>query len=245
MSGMVIGSELLGQIGDLAFGMSTRQGGVSAPPYGMNVSFRVGDREEDVRRNREKFFQSLGIAAETVATTKQVHSGTVLIVDSPGTYDDCDGLVTSRPGLFIGVTVADCVPVILVDPAERIVAALHAGWRGSVARIAEKGVETMVRCGARVERINAFLGPAAGACCYEVGEDVAAQFPAGVTDRRDGRIFLDVRKANRLQLTGAGIRPHLIDESPLCTISEKELLHSFRRDGDRSGRMMALVGFRR
>jgi YfiH family protein len=135
--------------------------------------------------------------------------------------------------------------VILADPESRVAAAVHAGWRGTLARIAGKGVELMVQaCGANAQEVRAYLGPAAGACCYVVGEEVASQFPGDVVSRRDGKIYLDVRKANRLQLIQAGVRPEFVEESTLCTISEKTLLHSFRRDGNQSGRMMAVVGFR-
>jgi len=242
----VIGSELFGAFPDLVFGMSTRLGGVSAPPFGMNVSYRVGDNEHDVRRNRGLFLGKLGIPTDSLATTKQIHSNTVKVVTTPGENEDCDGLVTDRAGLFLGVTVADCVPVILVDPAQRIVAAVHAGWRGTAARIVTRGVEAMVReCGAEVSAVRVFLGPSAGACCYVIGEEVAEQFPAEVVTRREGLIYLDVREANRLQLIEVGIHPSFIEESSLCTISGGELLHSFRRDGNRSGRMMAVVGFRK
>lgn len=246
MSVTVIGSELLGAFPDLVFGMSTRLGGVSARPFGMNISYRVGDREDDVRRNRGLFLGKLGVPTDSLATTKQIHSSAVKVVTTPGENEDCDGLVTDCAGLFLGVTVADCVPVILVDPVQRIVAAIHAGWRGTAAGIVAKGIEVMVRDrGAEVSAIRVFLGPSAGVCCYVVGEEVAEQFPGDVVTRREGLIYLDVCEANRLQLIEAGIRPFFIEESSLCTISGGELLHSFRRDGKQSGRMMAVVGFRK
>jgi YfiH family protein len=211
----------------------------------MNVSYRVGDKDDDVRRNRELFLGELAIPVDSLATTKQIHSNKVKIATDPGENEDCDGLVTDRPGLFLGVTVADCVPVILVDPVQRVAAAVHAGWRGTAARIAVNGIGEMVRdCGAELGAIRVFLGPSAAACCYEVGEEVAEQFPSEVVSKRDGMIYLDVRKANYLQLLEAGVQPELIEENTLCTISEADLLHSFRRDGSQSGRMLAVVGFR-
>lgn len=244
-SEVLIRSELMDEIPGLVFGMSTRLGGVSAPPFGMNVSYRVCDNEDHVLQNRERFLGRLGIRAERVAVPVQIHSNSIRVVSSPGTYHDSDGLVSAWPDLYVGVTVADCVPVILVDPVNRVVAAVHAGWRGTAAQIVRVAVDVMSReCGTEPGDIVAYLGPAAGVCCYEVGEEVASRFPGETVVRRGAAIYLDVRKANRLQLLESGVLAARIEESTLCTISEETLLHSYRRDGSRSGRMMAVVGFR-
>ncbi len=240
----VIRSRIFGELPGVVFGMSTRLGGVSAPPLGMNISFRVGDNEEDVRQNRRIFLGQIGIRTESLATTAQVHSNSVHVVSSPGTYRDCDGLVSASPGLYVGVTVADCVPVILVDPVHKVAAAVHAGWRGTEAGITRVAVGVMTReCGTVPRDIVVYLGPAAGVCCYEVGEEVASRFPEGTVARRGVTTYLDVRKANRLQLLESGVDAERIEESDLCTICRTALLHSFRRDGKHSGRMMAVVGF--
>jgi len=245
IEGTIIRSGLLGEIPSLVFGMSTRLGGVSEQPFGMNVSFRVGDAEGDVQKNRELFLDQLGIRQEDLAIPIQIHSNFVHVVSSAGTYPDCDGLVSTIPGLFVGVTVADCVPMILVDPVTKVVAAVHAGWRGADAGIAEVAIAIMMHeGGVKPGNIIAYLGPSAGVCCYEVGSEVASRFPGDTVANKNGQKFLDVRKANRLQLIASGVDPKRIEESELCTISERTLLHSFRRDGKNSGRMMAVVGFR-
>jgi hypothetical protein len=209
----------------------------------MNLSFRVGDAEEDVRRNRELFFAALGLDLHRAAIPGQVHGSAILHVREPGGYPETDGLITTERNLPLCVSVADCVPVLLCDPAVPAVAAIHAGWRGSADRIAAKGVKMlMAECGAVPERIEAFIGPSASVCCYRVGEDVASRFPPSCIRRDGDGVLVDLKRANLEQLLESGLRRELIEVSPLCTISEEALLHSYRRDGEQSGRMMAIIG---
>jgi YfiH family protein len=237
--------EIFSRTTGIVAAMSTRQGGVSAEPFGMNLSFSVGDDEESVRENRRRFFSSLRIPVEAVALPRQVHSDVVARVDSPGPVAATDALVTDTPGLFLCVTIADCVPILLHDPVHRAVATVHAGWRGSAAGILPKALKFMEgEYGSRPHTIQAFVGPAAGGCCYEVGPEVANRFPAEfVLDGPGGR-RLDLKGFNARLLLEAGFEPANIEVSPLCTITESELLHSYRRDGPSSGRMMAVIGIR-
>lgn len=223
--------------------VSTRNGGVSPAPLGMNLSFRVGDREENVRRNQEIFFGPLGIRVDELAVPGQVHGTTVIRVGAPGSYAECDALITSASRVFLCVSVADCVPILLCDPDVPAVAAVHAGWRGTGGRILESSIRKMKReLGAEPGRLWAYLGPAASWCCYAVGEDVAVQFDPRYVRRDGGRAFLDLKQANAGQLLGLGVPPEQIEVSPFCTISDLDRFHSFRRDGLRSGRMNAVIG---
>lgn len=238
-----IRSELLARFPSVVFGMSTRQGADHASPFGMNLSFSVGDEEEYVRRNRQKFFESVGVDMHRLAIPRQVHSATVGIADKPGAYDACDALISNAREVFLCVSVADCVPVFLLDAAQGVVAAIHAGWRGSAQRIAEKTVERMAKeFASKPEELLAFIGPAAGVCCYTVGDEVAARFDSQLVEHRDGHRFLDLKKANLAHLRAAGVPQNAIETSPFCTITEEKLLHSYRRDRDRSGRMMGVIG---
>jgi len=208
----------------------------------MNVSFRVGDRDANVRENRQRFMGSLGITEDHLATPRQIHSATVCAVDGPGQLPDCDGLTTNVPGVVLSVTVADCLAILLADPARGVVGAVHAGWRGTASGIAARAVELLQRqYGVVPADLVAYLGPSARACCYEVGEDVASLFDAAVA-RRDQKFYLDLAIANERELTRCGVSPGNIETSPDCTISHPELYHSYRRDGGRSGRMMAVIG---
>lgn len=222
---------------------STRVGGVSPAPLGMNLSFRVGDDPASVRKNREIFFGSLGIPEENLAIPGQIHGTTVRRVDAPGDYPGTDALVSGTPGLFLCVTVADCVPLLLFDPSHIAFAAIHAGWRGTSSGIAGLAVERMhAEFGSVPGRILAAIGPSASVCCYKVGEDVASQFPPANVRRESGESFVDLKGANRGQLLTAGLKPGNIEQSPHCTISDSALFHSHRRDGTRSGRMMGVIG---
>ena len=222
--------------------MSTRQGGVSTDPLGMNLSFSVGDSPERVRENRRLFLESVGCSDQHVAQPRQCHSARVVAVKEPGWVDAADGLITDQPGLCLAISVADCLPVFLVDPAHRVVGAVHAGWRGTAGGIVQNAVRLMQDTFGTVgSDLTAFLGPSARPCCYEVGSEVAARFDKQFVDRRNGRLYLDIAGANRAQLVEMGVRQDSIEISELCTITEKDLLHSYRRDGSRSGRMLGVI----
>ncbi len=230
---------------DVVAAMSTRQGGVSRDPLGMNLSFSVGDDEASVRENRRRVFSALGVSVDALAIPRQVHSAVVARVDSPGPVAGTDALVTNTPGLYLCVTVADCVPILLYDSPHRAVAAVHAGWRGSAAGILTLALKLMRSAfGTRAEDLRAYIGPAAGGCCYEVGSEVADQFPAAYVTNHHGSRRLDLKAFNADTLRAAGVDPARIEASPLCTITERSLLHSYRRDGPQSGRMMAVIGIR-
>lgn len=225
-------------------GMSTRGGGVSPPPMGMNLSFRVGDEKVNVIKNRELFLGALSIHPDRLAIPGQIHSATVRHASLPGEYPECDALVTEVAGVYLSVTVADCVPILLVDPPRHVAAAIHAGWRGTAARILERSLSVLVeQYGSSPRDILAYIGPCAGSCCYAVGQEVATQFEDRFISRVDGKWMLDLKESNHTQLLDAGLPPSNIEVSPFCTISEAGLFHSFRREGARSGRMMAVIGF--
>ncbi len=226
--------------------MSTRVIDVAASPFGMNVSYRVGDDPEHVRECRARFFGELGIREEDVARPGQVHSARVLETVAGGRYPGCDAVITNRPGVFLSVTVADCVPILMADPVHGAVAAVHAGWRGSRDRILEGALDMLVSVyGSDPNDIIAYIGPSAGVCCYEVGKEVAGGFPSSaVRLTREGKYHLDLKGCNRDILLGRGVRPDHIALSTFCTICNPELFHSYRRERERSGRMLALIGIR-
>ncbi|MDH4071060.1 MAG: peptidoglycan editing factor PgeF [Ignavibacteria bacterium] len=240
----MIRSELLAGIPGFLFAMSSKTGGVSPPPMEMNLSFHVGDAEENVRRNRALFFGELGLREVDLAIPGQIHSTEVRLIRSPGHVEKCDGLVSDRSGVYLCVSVADCMPVVLVDRKKRTVAVLHAGWRGTAGGITGRALDIMA-AEFRTNRsdIAAYLGPSARACCYEVGGDVASRFPDGAVERRDGKPFVHLDRANRLQLLAGGVSEGQIEQSSFCTVCNGTDLHSYRRDRARSGRMVAVAGF--
>ena len=211
----------------------------------MNLSFTVGDEPAAVEENRRRFFGAIGVPKDHLVFQKQVHGDTVRHVRAAGILESTDGSCTATHGVFLCVTIADCVPVFLFDPGVPAVGVVHAGWRGTVAEIARKGVEVMVReLGAVSSRMLACIGPSAGVCCYAVGPEVVARLPASCVRASDGVMKADLKEANSQHLVLAGLPPGGITVDPACTICGTALYHSHRRDGARSGRMMGVIGLR-
>lgn len=177
------------------------------------------------------------------ARLRQVHADGVVAVSGPGHFGDGDALITATPGLWLEIRTADCVPLLFADANRRVVAAVHAGWRGTAATIAARTVETLLRdWGSRAEDLRVSIGPSIGACCFEVGPEVAEQFPGHITHTVP-RPHVDLVEANRSQLLEAGIAASAIEALRLCTVCDEERFHSFRRDrGD--GRMVSSISIR-
>jgi YfiH family protein len=198
---------------------------------------------------------SVGGSLTDLRRIKQVHGCTVRVVrhnDPVLGAPDADAIVSNTPGQVLAVQVADCVPLLLADPRTGAVGAVHAGWRGSAARIAPAAVQTLAReFGVRPQDLVAAVGPSIGPCCYEVGADVLDAFRrAGVNDEELDRWFtradaeslrLDLWTANADQLAGAGVSTGHIYRSGLCTQTHATVFDSYRADGPNAGRMAALI----
>lgn len=223
--------------------MSTRKGGVSPEPFGMNASFSVGDTTANVTENRRRFLDALGIPSDRLAIPQQCHSATVRNVKTAGVYELCDALMTNVCNVVLSVIVADCAPVFLFDAEKKAVACVHAGWRGTGQQILLKTIRSMqLEFGSNPEDIYAFIGPSAGQCCYEVGEDVSQNFDDEFLSCRNGKTYLDIKRANKEQLRTAGVPISNTEVHRDCTICGQEWYHSYRRDREKSGRMMAIIG---
>jgi YfiH family protein len=179
---------------------------------------------------------------------RQVHGARVVLAPWDGT-PAADAAIATRGGDLLGIETADCLPILIVDPEGRRVAAVHAGWRGTAARIAAAAVRALVAQGSRVEALLAALGPSIGPCCYEVGDELRAAFgedaPQVFLPGRNGKPRLDLRGANLVQLTRAGIRRDKVVQLDECTRCRADLYYSYRRDGPGAGRMISYVGFAR
>jgi YfiH family protein len=262
----------------LVHGFSTRVGGASTFDSGervLNLGFTDWDTRENVQKNRQTFQSALAANELSLVPLKQFHSGVVRFLAAPP-VEPCrgDASFTDVPGLLLGIQTADCVPILLVDPKKRAVAAIHAGWRGTLSRIAEKTVGQMrMQFGAKPTDLIAALGPAIDGCCYEVGTELVTEFTSQFADAEEyfeelrtgeepyplqwlnmmppghqpppKHVRLDVRKANRAQLLAAGLRDKNIFVSDLCTSCHSSLLFSYRKEASRSGRLLSAVGIRR
>ncbi|MEV0760984.1 peptidoglycan editing factor PgeF [Nocardia sp. NPDC050435] len=223
---------------------TTRAGGFSAPPYdSFNLGDHVGDEPNAVRRNRERLAEGIGLTPDRLVWMEQIHGRTVEIVDGPRAeaVPATDALVTTVPNLALVTLSADCVPILLSDDEAGVIAAVHAGRIGARIGIVPKVLEAMVSVGARVERIGAFLGPAASGRQYEVPADMRADvekhLPGSASTTVRGTPSLDLRAGIRRQLTAAGIGA--VAEDPRCTIEDKTLF-SHRR-GAPTGRLAGVI----
>lgn len=265
----------------LVHGFSTRPGGVS-DLHGekvLNLGLSEWDTRENVLENRRRFQSVLGDHLELIAL-KQFHSDVVQVFDA-APAEPCRGLpaqagdasATNRPGLLLGIQTADCVPILLVDPKKRAVAAVHAGWRGTLQRIVAKTIgKLQMQFGTKPAELLAAIGPAIGGCCYEVGAEVAAEFKSQFPHASDWfdelrtgdesnplqwlnrmppghqpppkNVLLDLRQANRAQLLEAGLRAQNIFVSDLCTACRRDLLFSYRKEGAMTGRLLSVIAIR-
>lgn len=176
----------------------------------------------------------------------QVHGDTIHRAPWDG-QPDGDAAISDRPKIILGIETADCLPVLLVDPRRRVVAAAHAGWRGTAKGIARKTLDALIADGSRVGDVVAALGPGIGPCCYEVGPELVPEFgPGGEAFFRPGkgdRLRLDVRAANAHQLREGGVPEGQVHSVADCTFHEADRYHSYRREGQGGGRMISYIGF--
>jgi polyphenol oxidase len=230
-------------------GFSTRAGGVSEPPF-ESADFALLRDPSRLRENLRRLGVAVGFRPEDLHQTRQVHGRVVVVADGEGevmSTREADALVAEpRSGHAVAVRVADCVPVLLADPATGRVAAVHAGWRG-----VENGVvdAAVLHMGGEASRFAAAIGPSIGACCFEVGADVGARIAkatdeAVVTRRAGDKAFVDLRAAVRFQLRALGLADDAIEDVPregACTRCDAARFYSYRRDGDASGRLVAVI----
>jgi hypothetical protein len=224
-------------------GFTTRDGGVSSPPWdALNLGGSVGDDPARVAENWRRLEASTGLR---FARVRQVHGARVVRLDaSSDPVEEADAVVTAASGVAACVSVADCVPVLLGDPITGLVAAVHAGWRGTVARVAAAAVQALARqAGAPPDRLVAAVGPSIGPCCYAVSPDLAARFQAeiGPVVRGGPAPHLDLWEANRCVLIAAGMAPERVEVLGRCTACEPRAFFSHRRDAGRTGRQAAFI----
>lgn len=224
--------------------VTTRAGGVSASPYdSFNLGDHVGDDPARVATNRRRLAHDLKLSDDHVVWMEQVHGRTVTVVDGPrtGAAEATDVLVTAEPGVAVAVLTADCVPVLLADPAAGIVSAVHAGRVGARIGVVPTALQAMKDLGARVDRVEVLLGPAVCGKCYEVPPamqaDVEKHLPGSASKTRSGTSGLDLRAGLWEQLAAIGVAKIGID--PRCTAEDRSLF-SHRREGT-TGRLAALT----
>jgi YfiH family protein len=239
----------------VAHGTFTRLGGHSKPPWdSLNIGHSVGDDPVAVDANHQSICRALGFHSETeIASPHQVHGVSVGIVDArdKGTIrPTTDALITQTPGVLLVLRFADCTPIMLYDPRKQVIGLAHAGWRGTVKRIAQATTKAMVNSFAcRPVDIIAGIGPAIGPCCYEVGYEVAnaaseaSPSASGIMVRRPGgRWHFDMWMANQHQLEEMGIQQ--VEMAGICTACHTDEWFSHRAERGQTGRFAAAIGLR-
>jgi YfiH family protein len=232
--------------------ISTRGGGVSEGKYGtLNLSSNVNDDPSSVFENRNRLANSLGIPLIRIVFPDQCHTTNIKEINSHSSYIDLsetDGLITRENNICLCILAADCVPVLLYDPVQHAIAALHAGWRGTCGQIVIKAIEFMVaKYRSNPEQIIACIGPAISMECYDVNKDVSSFFQSLFYDfpeiiwknPKTKKEHIDLKLANSILLQRSGLKAHHIEINPLCTYRSPSLLFSARRDGIECGRFSA------
>lgn len=231
-------------------------------PQGLNLSFLTAERPADVVAARQEACAALGLRLEELVAPRQVHGKQVAAVGRAdrgrGAFDresglaETDALTTDETGVTLFVSAADCVPLLFYDPVRRAIGAAHAGWRGTVAKVAAETVARMAeRYGTRPADLVVGIGPSIGPCCYSVGDEVVQEVAVAFGDTgglvipaHDGPPRLDLWQANRQALLGAGVRPDNIELAGLCTACHSDRFFSHRAERGRAGRFGAIIAMR-
>lgn len=252
---MFIEAPELGGSADIRHAFFTRQGGVSEGFYAsLNGGPGSSDKPEHVAENRTRMTAHLGLTSEALVSLHQIHSPDAVVVEKAWSREARprgDGMATKTPGLALGITTADCGPVLFADPAARVVGAAHAGWKGALSGVLEATLEAMARLGARREDTVAVLGPTIGGAAYEVGSDFVERFTA--EDASNSRFFRRGERERHAMFDlpgyiGARLRAAQVGrfvDLGLCTYSDEARFYSYRRATHRRepdyGRLIAAI----
>ena len=246
----------LKDIPKLKHGFTTRMGGVSADSFSsLNLGWATGDDDDLVSENYDRLAQFLGATQEQIVGVRQTHSSTVVKVNQRDDREvisnqSADVLITDQPALFLSVRVADCLPILLVDPHHHAAAAVHAGWRGTLAKVLPQAIAAMTReFSTQPSELLVAIGPGIGICCFEVAAGVASLFVQNLDlseaeiREKDASAFLDLSAINARLATREGVRTDRIWKASLCTRCDAKRFYSYRRDGKRSGRQIGVIGW--
>ncbi len=243
-------------------GFSTRGGGTSKPPFSsLNLAYHVGDDPQAVAKNRQLYFAALGLDLERSTWAEQVHGSRVAVVDhndvgrgalsSDSALPATDAMVTNLPSVSLAIMTADCVPILAFDPVRGAIGAAHAGWRGTLAKLAVEMIRTLKDVyGTQPSDCQVVIGPAIGGCCFQVGPEVVEAFTKNWTEYDDlcfishstDGWYIDLALANSLILQGIGISGKNIFGGSNCTCCHPQEYFSYRSDQGRTGRMAAVIG---
>jgi len=239
---LIINPYIFKQFPEITFGFSTKIGLLRKKPYYFNMSSSVGDDPKIITENRNHFFTNLGLNSESVAHQKQVHGDKISIVNSGGVCGQSDAMITDKNNIGLAISTADCCAVFIYDPVNKVIAGVHSGWRGTSKTILVKVLQTLSNdFDSAPGDLICYLSPSISATNYEVGVEVAEQFDLNYLKERNEKYLLDIPKINEDILLNYGVIPHNIQVSSLCSFEYSSILHSYRRDGKKSGRALGVI----
>jgi YfiH family protein len=213
---------------------------VSSQAYqSLNLGVHTDDDPLSITQNLSLFCADLGISPESLARSYQVHESEIWHASIPGYEHGFDSIIAETPGIFAGVGIADCCPILLADPVRQAATAIHAGWKGTVAAIVHQTASAMIATGSNPADILTYIGPCISLENFEVGDEVAEQFDH--KEKRGARWHVDLKATNAAQLRDLGICQ--IEVSDYCTVEHNDLFFSHRQEKGVTGRMLAVIGF--
>ena len=228
---------------------STRLGGLSKSPFAsLNLGAFTNDLKEAVQQNKEILYSDLRLNGDQIASSYQCHGNEVLNVVKPGYFEGFDALITNKKNIFLQILVADCTPILLFDPIHEVVAAIHAGWRGTVNAIVQKTLDKMtLHFHTNPSDCFAYVGTCISQSYFEVDDDVAQYFAQEfyVFDKEKDKYFIDLKGCNARALSDAGLIKNHIAISPFCTVKDNNLFFSHRYEKGITGRFGVIIGMRK
>ena len=242
---LILRPHIFSEFPEIICGFSTRSAWEYNVPYCFNLSLSVGDNGERVLNQRKTFFNSLGLSPEMATFQKQVHGDGITCVSAPGNIGESDAMITGENEIALCISTADCAAVFIYDREQKIIAAVHSGWKGTQKRITGKTIRKLkseFNCNSK--DLTVYLGPSISQINYEVGKEVGELFDDRYLIRYGEKFLLDVSSANYDMLINEGIPPNQIQKSSLCSFEYNELLHSYRRDGKHSGRALGIIAMK-
>lgn len=212
----------------------------------------------EIEKNYKKICKALNVKRESIVRPKQRHTDIIKRVDGLGeNYDGVDGLITNKAGINLTLTYADCTPILIYDPVNKAIGNIHSGWRGTVQKIGLKAIEKMkIEYGSKPDKLIVCIGPCIKQCHFEVSSDVKEIFEEEFSylnrnddiikknEKEEGKYFINTTLINRLVLERAGVRPENIIDSNICTVCNYDIVHSYRKDREKSGRNIAIIGMK-
>ena len=211
---------------------------------GFNAYLSYCDQDYSSIKNRNNFVESLGYDLSNLVIPNQVHSNNIKLVDKACALKEVDGIISKSNSAVLSILVADCIPIFLFNPITKYFGLIHSGWRGTVKNICQNAINKLKDEGDNSNDILAIIGPSIGQCCFEVGPEVASKFDSSYSFRgKKYRMMLNLKKIVKDQLIQSGVKRDNIFLSNQCTYCEKELFHSYRRQGRSAGRMIAICGW--